>query len=63
MPSLKKGLAALVSENGKDSNLFLPAVAFAYNSTNHNVTGVLPFFLPITWEESCIACAKTFVQT
>ena len=45
MRTLKKGLAALVSEDGKDWDLFLPAVALAHNSTPHVATGFSPFFL------------------
>ena len=45
MRSLKKGLAALVSEDGRDWDLFLFAVALAYDSTPHSVTGYYPFFL------------------
>ena len=45
MRSLKKSLAALVSEDGKNWDLFLAAVALAYNSTPHTVTGYSPFFL------------------
>ena len=45
MSSLKKSSAALVSEDGRDWDLFLSAVALAYNSTPHTVTGFSPFFL------------------
>ena len=45
MRTLKKGLAALVSEDGKDWDLFLPAVAMAHNATPHIATGYSPFFL------------------
>ena len=45
MRSLKKSLAALVSEGGRDWDLFLAAVALAHNSTPHTVTGYSPFFL------------------
>ena len=45
MRTLKKGLAALVSEDGKDWDVFLPAVVLAHNSTPHAATGYSPFFL------------------
>ena len=45
MRTLKKGLAALVSEDGRDWDLFLSAVALAHNSTPHVATGYSPFFL------------------
>lgn len=44
MRSLKKGLTALVSEDGRDWDLFLSAVALAYNSTPHS-TGYSPYVL------------------
>lgn len=37
MRFLKKSLAALVSEDGKDRELFSAAVALAYNSTPHTL--------------------------
>ena len=45
MRSLKKGLAALVSEDGKNWDSFLSAVALGYNSTPHTATNYSPFFL------------------
>ena len=45
MRSLKKSLSALVSEDGREWDLFLAAVALAYNSTPHTATGYSPFFL------------------
>lgn len=45
MRTLKKGLSSLVSEDGRDWDLYLSAVALAHNSTPHRVTGYSPFFL------------------
>ena len=45
MRTLKKGLAALVSEDGRDWDIFLSAVALAHNTTRHIATGFSPFFL------------------
>ena len=45
MRTLKKALATLVSEDGTDWDLFLPAVALAYNSTPHLGTRYSPYFL------------------
>ena len=45
MRTLKKGLAALVSEDGRDWDIFLSAVALAHNTTPHIATGFSPFFL------------------
>lgn len=45
MQSLKKRLAALVSEEGREWDLFLFSVAFGYNSMLHIGAGFLPFFL------------------
>ena len=45
MRTLKKGLAALVGEGGRDWDLFLPAVVLAHSTTPHIVTGFSLFFL------------------
>lgn len=45
MRSLEKGLAALAIEDGRNWNLFLLAVALAYNSTPRTVAGFSPFLL------------------
>lgn len=45
MRTLRKGLAALVSEGRSDWDRYLQAVAFAHNSTPSVTTGYSPFFL------------------
>lgn len=45
MRFLKKRLAELVSENGREWDLFLSAVTLAYNFTPRTATGYSPFFL------------------
>lgn len=45
MPFLKKGVAALVNEDGKNWDLFLSVFALAYNSTPNTVTEFSTFFL------------------
>ena len=41
----KRGLSALVGEEGPDCDLFLPAVAVAHSTTPHVATSFSPFFL------------------
>ena len=45
MRTLKKGLSSLVSEHGRDWDLYLSAVAYAHNTTPDMSTGYSPFFL------------------
>lgn len=44
MGYFKKGLEALVSEEGQERDLFLSFLTFGYNSTLHVGTGYSPFF-------------------
>lgn len=41
---MKKSLAALISDDGREWDLFLPVVALSYNTTPHTA-GYTPFFL------------------
>ena len=45
MRTLKKGLSAIVGKDGRNWDLFLPAVALAHNATPHVATGLSAFFL------------------
>ena len=45
MRTLKKALGALVSEDGRDWDVHVQAVAFAHNSTPHTSTKYSPFYL------------------
>lgn len=56
--SSKKSLTALVSEEGEECNMFLFAIALAYNTTPHAAAGYTLFLT--TWQRSCFTCAKIF---
>ena len=45
MRTLKKGLASLVSEDGRNWGLFVSAVALAHNTTPHTSPGYSTFFM------------------